>query len=368
MKSILTCLIFLSSVSLITPGTGRIASSSVITRSSKPGIPAGNLFVITVDGFRWQELFKGADETLINNVKYTKDTATMKMLYWAYSEKERRQKLMPFFWNVLVQKGQIYGNRHLNNKVNTANIYNFSYPGYNEIFTGNTDMFVSSNRKKKNHNINVLEFLNSQEEFKGKVVAFTSWDVFPYILNEERSRIMVNSGYENLDENIGSDQITLINKVQSEIIYDKERPRYDQLTFLTAKEYLQQNHPKVLFLGLGETDDYAHDRRYDLYLQQANKVDGMLAELWHWVQTTPGYKDNTTLLITTDHGRGKIDNSWTIHGSLVAGSSETWLAMIGPGLQPLGEVKEDQQLFQQQIAGMIAGLLGEKYQAQIVRR
>ena len=60
----------------------------------------------------------------------------------------------------------------------------------------------------------------------------------------------------------------------------------------------------------------------------------------------PGYKDNTTLLITTDHGRGKKDNSWTSHGSFIAGSSETWLAMIGPGLQPLGEVKEDQQLYQ----------------------
>ena len=80
----------------------------------------------------------------------------------------------------------------------------------------------------------------------------------------------------------------LINKVQSEAIYNKEKPRHDQLTFLTAKEYLQQNQPKVVFIGLGETDDYAHDGRYDLYLQQAHKVDGMVEELWHWVQTTAG--------------------------------------------------------------------------------
>jgi arylsulfatase A-like enzyme len=214
----------------------------------------------------------------------------------------------------------------------------------------------------------VLEYLNSQDEFKGKVVAFTSWDVFPYILNEERSQVMVNSGYEQLGEKSGSEHIALINKVQSEAVYDKKSTRYDQLTFLAAREYVQQHQPKVVFIGLGETDDFAHDGRYDLYLRQAHKVDGMVEELWHWVQTTAGYKDNTTLLITTDHGRGKNDNSWTSHGSFTPGSSETWLAMIGPGLQPLGEKKDDQQLYQKQIAKLIAELVGEKYQPQIVQR
>jgi hypothetical protein len=367
MKSILTCLIILSFVTLISLRTGRRAFASANSNALHTVSPAGNLFIVTIDGFRWEEIFNGADKSLINDITYTKDTATMKILYWAESEKERRQKLMPFFWSVLAQKGQIYGNRRLNNKVNTANIYHFSYPGYNEIFTGNADLFITSNNKKKNHNINVLEFLNSKEAFKGKVVAFTSWDVFPFILNEERSGLMINSGYENLDETPGSDHVALINKVQSEAIYNKEKLRHDQLTFVTATEYLQQNQPKVAFIGLGETDDYAHDGRYDLYLQQAHKVDGMVEELWHWIQTTAVYKDNTTLLITTDHGRGK-EKSWTSHGSLIPGSSETWMAMIGPGLQALGEVREEQQLYQKQIAKMIAELVGEKFEQKIARR
>ena len=324
--------------------------------------PAGNLFIVTIDGFRWQEIFTGADASLINNVESTADTATMKMLYWADSEKERRQKLMPFFWNILAQKGQLYGNRHFDNKVNTANIYAFSYPGYNEIFTGNTDLMVSTNKKKNNANVNVLEYLNRKEAFKGKVVAFTSWDVFPFILNEERSGMLVNSGYENVDEDSGSENQTLLNKVQTEAVYNKGGTRHDQLTFLTAKEYIRRHQPKVMLVGLGETDEYAHGGRYDLYLEQANKVDRMLAELWHWVQTTPGYKDNTTLLITTDHGRGSLDKNWTSHSSFIRGSSQTWLALIGPDIQPLGEIKEDQQLYQEQIADLIAGLVGEKFE------
>jgi hypothetical protein len=33
---------------------------------------AGNLIIITIDGFRWQEIFTGADESLIN--KYSLHT------------------------------------------------------------------------------------------------------------------------------------------------------------------------------------------------------------------------------------------------------------------------------------------------------
>lgn len=174
--------------------------------------------------------------------------------------------------------------------------------------------------------------------------------------------MLINSGYENMEGESISDKQVLINKVQAEAIYNKGATRQDQLTFLTAKEYIQQHRPKIMFLGLGETDEYAHSGRYDLYLEQANKVDRMIAELWHWTQTTPGYKDNTTFLITTDHGRGRLDKNWTSHSTFIRGSSQTWLAMIGPAITPLGEIKENEQLYQQQIAGMIAELVGEKFE------
>jgi hypothetical protein len=37
-----------------------------------------NVIVITLDGFRWQELFSGADDSLINNPKFSFDTAGLK--------------------------------------------------------------------------------------------------------------------------------------------------------------------------------------------------------------------------------------------------------------------------------------------------
>jgi Metalloenzyme superfamily len=323
--------------------------------------PAANIFIITTDGFRWQELFNGADSLLLNSDEFTSDAETLATLYWAETKEERRKKLMPFFWSVIAAKGQIYGNRGFDNKVNTANAYSISYPGYNEIFTGMTDLTISSNGKNYNSNINVLEYLNTKPAFAGKVVAFTSWDVFPYILNEMRSGMLVNSGYESIKGIKLSQQQAVLNTVQEELVNEKTATRYDQLTFVAAKEYIKQYHPRVVYLGLGETDEFAHQGRYDLYLEQANKVDRMISELWHLVQTTPGYKNNSIFIITTDHGRGSRSSKWTSHGEFIRGSSQAWLAVIGAGITPIGEIKEKQQLYQQQIAQTIAGLAGEEF-------
>lgn len=66
-----------------------------------------NIFIITTDGFRWQELFNGADSSILFNTRFVKDTATFQYLYWAPTAEERRKKLLPFTWNFIAHKGQI---------------------------------------------------------------------------------------------------------------------------------------------------------------------------------------------------------------------------------------------------------------------
>lgn len=328
---------------------------------AQPSSQTKNVFIITTDGFRWQELFTGADSLLINNNEYTKDTSLANNMYWDGAIEQRRKKLMPFFWNVIAKKGQLYGNRLLRNKVNMKNLYKISYPGYNEILTGFADLHFIPNTPVKNNNINILEFLNRQPSCSGKVVAFTSWNVFPFILNEERGKFLVNAGYEMLED--GEDSANkLINRLQ-ENLAGKKHTRYDLLTYISAREYIQAKHPKILFLALGETDQAAHRNRYDLYLQQASLVDKMIADLWYYVQTDPFYKDNTTFIITTDHGRGNKSKTWHIHNLFTKGSGDTWLAMIGAGIVPLGEIKQYQQTYENQLVATITLLLGEKFES-----
>lgn len=315
-----------------------------------------NLVIITLDGMRWQEVFKGVDETLMNDSNYNHGIKEMKDKYWANSEEDRRAKLFPFVWNTVAKQGQVYGNRKYDNKVDNANPYWFSYPGYNEIFTGYPDTAVNSNDKIYNKNENVLEFINKQKGYTGKVAAFSSWDVFPYILNAPRSGIYVNADADTLP--FKTPALSLLNDMQ----FLTTRPigvRPDVFTYFTAREYLKEYKPKVLYIGFDETDDFAHAGLYDQYIGSASAENAMIADLWKILQSMPAYKNKTTLLITCDHGRGdKIKSNWKHHGSKIEDAHEIWMAAIGPDTKPLGEMKNSVQLYQAQIATTLAALLG----------
>jgi hypothetical protein len=335
-----------------------LAGALCLSAAAQPVARTKHLFIITIDGFRWQEVFTGADPLLVANPEYVRDTALAREMYWDSSAEIRRKKLLPFFWGTLAERGRLYGNRNYGNKVNVRNFYKISYPGYNEIFTGHTDAISSPNMPINNKHVNVLEYLNGARDYHGKVAVFTSWNVFPYILNEERSGLPVNSGYEPLSE-AGDKEAGLIDSVMTTM--HQTKTRHDYLTFCTAREYLRLHHPSVLYLGFGETDECAHAGRYDLYLQQAADIDRMIADLWYEVQTDPYYKDSTTFLITTDHGRGWKPNKWTTHGFWAEGSGEIWMAVLGPDIQAEGEIRSRGQVYQKQLAATMASLLGNPH-------
>lgn len=327
------------------------------------GISQGSesVFVITLDGFRWQELFGGAVDSMMNN----KELTPIEEVYGKYhadSREEARSKLMPFFWSTIAKNGTIYGNRWYDNKVNCTNRFWFSYPGYNEILTGFSDPEINSNAKKYNNNITVLEWINSTDQFSGKVAAFGSWDVFPYIINDKRSGIPVNAGFMQATAEDLSEKEKFLNELQEEIPSPWSSVRLDAFTHHYMMEYVKKHHPNLVYISYGETDDFAHDGRYDHYLNSAHQTDQWISEIWNFVQNDPFYKDQTTLLITTDHGRGHSPmTEWKSHGTIYKGSNEIWIAAIGPKVKAQGEVKNELQLFQSQIAKTVAYVLGLDY-------
>ncbi|MEO6584009.1 MAG: alkaline phosphatase family protein [Ferruginibacter sp.] len=316
------------------------------------------LVILTLDGYRWKELFRGADSSKLFGKEFTsQDSAWKNRKHWSENSQTRREKLMPFFWETIVNKGQVYGNRDLGNYVDVKNPYWYSYPGYNEIFTGYADSLIHSNDYPDNPHRNVLEYINMQRGYKNKVVVFTSWDAFPRILNEKRSGLLINSGFSNLKGKLNQSQKE-INKQQyyfPQIFDTSERP--DALTYSLAKAYLMHNHPKVVYLGFNDTDAFAHQGKYDFYLDAAHYIDAMISDLWDYLQSDGFYKDQTTLFITVDHGRGEGDE-WKHHNSKIKFSNETWFAALGPDTKPLGEIKTSGQIFQNQYAKTIAALLG----------
>jgi len=118
-----------------------------------------------------------------------------------------------------------------------------------------------------------------------------------------------------------------------------------------------------LFVGYGETDAWAHSGRYDRVLRSARAVDDYIAELWRTLQSMPEYRGTTSMIITTDHGRGSVGNTWRDHGENVDGAENIWIAIIGPDTPALGERTASPRVTQSQIAGTLAALLGQEYAA-----
>ncbi|MDP3472703.1 MAG: hypothetical protein Q8S14_12595 [Algoriphagus sp.] len=132
-----------------------------------------NIVLITLDGLRWQELFKGADSLFVDDTGMIKSMGSLLGDFWHEDPKLRRKMLFPFVWNTVATQGQIYGNRAHGNMVNNQNKMWFSYPGYNEVLSGFADdERINSNSKINNPNVTFLEYLNQKPEYKGKVMAF----------------------------------------------------------------------------------------------------------------------------------------------------------------------------------------------------
>jgi hypothetical protein len=319
---------------------------------------------VTSDGLRWQEVFRGADSTLFNATNGgVKDADRLENEFGGETTEVRRRKLFPFLWNVMAKNGQLYGNADAGSEAKVTNGRNFSYPGYNEIFTGVADPSIDSNDKTPNGNITVLEWLNGQDDFHRRVAAFGSWDVFPYILNTARSRIRVVAGWKPILGMGLSSEERLISRLVAETPRMWEECCYDSFTFHAAIEYFKRQRPRILYVGLGETDEFGHMGRYDQYLRAAHHFDSHLRILWDTVQMLPDYRGVTTLIVTTDHGRGDAPVEWKHHGAKIKGSERIWIGMLGPDTPPLGERTNIATVTQSQIAATLAGFLGLDYRA-----
>ncbi|MVM34941.1 phosphoglyceromutase [Spirosoma sp. HMF4905] len=325
--------------------------------------PAQNLILVTLDGVRWQEIFNGADSTLLFDPVFSRDTAGAHKQFWAATPTERRKRLTPFIWNTIGQQGQLYGNRQLGSRVNVSNPHWFSYPGYNEILTGYADDRIKSNDKIDNPNVTVLEFLNKQPGFAGKVSVFSSWDVIEAAVNEKKTGIYASSANEPTQPRTATD--SLLSDITA--LYPRENGdgvRADFLTYFSARQYMKQNQPRVLFLSFDETDDLAHAGRYLDHLRMLQSIDGYLADLWKMIQKMPQYAGKTAILVTTDHGRGHTPKArWKDHGTKTADSYQIWMVTMGTGISATGEQKNGPVFFQNQIAATLAQLLGFDFKA-----
>ena len=324
------------------------------------------VFLVTADGIRHQEVFTGVDAELVKDSSKTNSgidrPAELRRKYWADSAKERREKLMPFLWKDLIKEGVLYGNRALGSEVVVRNPHWFSYPGYAEILNGGPVAAIKSNDSTFSPRETVLEFIRRKFNLQpAEVAAFGSWEVFNWITMQKEGSVYCNAGYEAVDSSAGvkvNDRMKHWSDLQFEMMTGWDSVRHDAVTLNLALEHLTVHQPKVLYLALGETDDWAHDRRYDRTVHYVAYFDEALRRLWSTIQSSPKYSGRSALIVTVDHGRGRNGRDWTSHGKDTPGSNETWLGVFGPSVKKVGEMKGGAQYSASNVAGTILALLG----------
>ena len=315
------------------------------------------LIIFTYDGLRWSEVFKGADSLLINNPAFVKDIPAAKAAYWRDTPEERREALMPFVWEYVPKHGYLIGNREKDSRVQLANSMGFSYPGYSEMFCGYADdERVNSNDPKPNPNTSVLEVVNKDPRYKGHVMMYSSWESIRFAVNNDRGGFPGSAAFEpGLSDTPTTKLLNQIQDGQPKVMGTGER--WDNITFGFAMETLRKDHPKVFYIGFGDTDELGHAGEYKEYLDGTRWTDGFIRSIVEACEADPFYKDKTTYLLLCDHGRGR-GGKWKGHGADLRGSDETFFICFGKDAPVLGETSHNGPFYNKQLAATIADILG----------
>jgi len=134
-----------------------------------------------------------------------------------------------------------------------------------------------------------------------------------------------------------------------------EGSRTDADTLLVAEREIRARHPRLVFIHLGDADEEAHLHQtlrdakkghYGIfpYHQALRNSDYIVSRLYRSLQSDPFYKDTTTWIVTTDHGRDDVPDpaQWWDHGEcikhgkggLCEGCRAVFAIAVGPGLVP----------------------------------
>lgn len=322
--------------------------------------------LVVLDGLRWQEVFDGPEHALMNaKIGGVQDADQLRKDFWRDTPQEGRRTLMPFLWNVVAKQGQIYGNQHKGSVAQVTNGFKFSYPGYNEMSTGYPNPAINSNEFGPNPNATVFEWLNGKPQFHNQVAVFGTWNTYNDIFRAKSSGLLVRAGWDlpwGASLTPPEQRLRTLYETTTRV---EDDDAFDSFSHEDLLDYLQTHNPRALFVGYGGTDDWAHQGKYDLVLQAAHQDDQHIAELWNTMQAKPEYRDQVTLIITCDHGRGSGLKLWRDHDQNIAGAENIWIAVLGPDTPATGEMAEVSRVTQSQIAATIAALLGQDYRAAV---
>lgn len=124
------------------------------------------------------------------------------------------------------------------------------------------------------------------------------------------------------------------------------------------KERMSTQKPRLVYAILPHIDSSGHVDEYSKYEETIKHADSLIWDIWNSIQADPFYKDKTTMVVTTDHGRHStgVKDGYKSHGDACEGCRKIYALMIGPDVKKGFEFKTES--YQVDLAPTIGQLMG----------
>lgn len=279
-----------------------------------------NLFLVSIDGIRDHEAFA-----------------------YEFEPGDSVHPYMPFIWNTLKPQGTAYMEMY-----NEAITY--TSPAHQTILTGNWNIMPNHYRENVIHQTR-------------------SWTptIFEYArcgLSLPSSEVWCVVGKKNCLESNWSLHPAYGQAYGASMVQQPPNvvPETDSLTVDALMQVLDSNHPSLVFVNLQGVDAAGHTGIWEEYLDAIRFVDRAVQRIWERINADSVYSGNTTLLLTTDHGRhddglgGPSRPGFQNHGGICHGCRHVMFLAVGPDTPDSLEITR--RAYQIDIAPTIGELVG----------
>jgi hypothetical protein len=303
--------------------SGRVPQPSAPTPVAEPTptpTVTGPVILVTIDGARWQEIFEGTDTAL------------------SHAPFRPSRLLVPNLDRLARERGAAIGAP--GRGFIRATGPNFvSLPGYTEILTGRAPVGCQDNTCPT---VAIPTFLDEAHAHGSKVAAFGSWEMLDRAVSSRPGSFTVSCGRESSELDVAPWPGV-----------GNFRP--DRLTAERALRHLATEQPDVLYVGLGEPDEYGHHDDYAGYLAALAYADAFVGRLFDTLDHMGPRGSRTHVIVTADHGRAR---DFKGHGGSYPESARVWLFAAGPSITAHGRIVSSRERHLADITPTLRGLAG----------
>lgn len=311
--------------SCVIPHTGERRPTAVFSPKGAEQARRTHVVIVTLDGARGHELFGGADAELAARHGLKPE------------ERLSARELAPNLWALVEGGAVVLGAPGAPMRASGPNFV--SLPGYAEIMTGRGPSCCRDNDCRWVSEPTLIDDLALAHGGDGSLAAVvSSWPDIGRVVAMDARGAAISTGRNG---GVNLERFRATPALAAELERARRLDPYpglgdfrpDRETGELGVAYFERWQPSFLFVGLGESDEYAHRGDYRGYLRAISEGDRTIGALWRALGHVARLGDRTALFVTVDHGRAR---SFRDHGSGYPESAAVWLVAAGTEIQGSG--------------------------------